>query len=116
MTTTRYAGLCALVLALLVVPTAAPSRWAQWVFWITAFAVLPTWLAEQPNPDWRLLSWLLALEIVVLSLCAIYFLGGRSWLKHFGFGVCFILVSVPWPGTIENFIIQELTQASLSPP
>ena len=93
-------------------PGPAPSHGAQWAFWIAAFALLPTWLVEQPNPDWRLLSWLLTLEIVILSLCAIYFVGGKSWLKHFGFGVCFILVSVPWPGTIENFIIQELTQAA----
>ena len=91
-------------------PGPAPSRGAQWVFWIAAFAFLPTWLVEQPNPDWRLLGWLLALEIVILSLCAIYFVGGRSWLKHFGFSVCFILVSVPWPGTVENIIIQGLTQ------
>ena len=56
-------------------PGPAPSRGAQWVFWIAAFALLPTWVVEQPNPDWRLLSWLLTLEIVTLSLCAIYFVG-----------------------------------------
>ena len=88
------------------------STIARWVFWIAAFAFLPTWLVEQPNPDWRLLSWLLTLEIVILSLSGIYFVGGTSWLKHFGFSVCFILLSVPWPGTIENFIIQGLTQTA----
>jgi exosortase len=91
-------------------PGPAPSRGAEWVFWIAAFAFLPTWLVEQPNPDWRLISWLLTLETVILSLCAIYFVGGKSWLKHFGFSVCLILLSVPWPGTVENFIIQGLTQ------
>ena len=74
------------------------------------FCILPTWLVEQPNPDWRLLSWLLTLEIVSLSLCAIYFVDGKSWLKHFGFSVCFILWAVPWPKTVEDFIIQGLTQ------
>jgi exosortase len=67
---------------------------------------------EQPNPDWRLLSWLLTLEIVILSLCAIYFVGGKSWLKHFGFSVCFILLAVPWPKTVEEFVIQGLTQTA----
>ena len=76
------------------------------------FRISTTWLVEQPNPDWRLLSRLLTLEIVILSLCAIYFVGGTSWLKHFGFSICFILLSVPWPGTIENFIIQGLTQTA----
>jgi exosortase len=88
----------------------APSRSARVVFWIAAFAILPTWLVEQPNPDWRLLSWLLAMEVVTLSLCAIYFLGGKSWVKHFGFSVCLILSSVPWPKTVENSIIQGLMQ------
>ena len=93
-------------------PGPAPSRGARWVFWIAAFAFLPTWLIEQPNPDWRMLSWLLTLESVILSLCAIYLVGGKSWLKHFGFSVSFVLLSVPWPATIENFVIQGLTQAA----
>jgi exosortase len=74
--------------------------------------LLPTWLIAQPNPDWRLISWLLSFEIVALTLCAIYFAGGRSWLRHFGFSTCFILVSVPWPSAAEEFVIQGLTQAA----
>jgi hypothetical protein len=64
-------------------PAAEPanSRAAKWFFSIAAFAFLPTWLVEQPNPDWRLVNWLLSLEIAVLSLRAIYFLGGSSWLS-----------------------------------
>ena len=90
----------------------AHSAVAKWVFCTAGFALLPTWLVEQPNPDWRLISWLLAFEIVTLSLCAIYFVGGRSWLRHFGFSICFILVSVPWPSAVEDFVIQGLTQAA----
>src|SRR5271165_1409581 len=62
-------------------PANAPA--AKWFFWIAGFAFLPAWLIEQANPDWRLISWLLNLEVVILSLCAIYFLGGKSWLAHF---------------------------------
>jgi exosortase len=91
-------------------PGPPSSRAAKVVFGISAFAFLPTWFLEQPNPDWRLLSWLIALEVVSLSLCAIYFVGGKPWLRHFGFSICFILLAVPWPGTVEDFIIQELTQ------
>jgi exosortase len=83
----------------------------RWVFWMAGFALPPTWLVEQANPDWRLLSWLLASEIVALSLCTIYFTGGRSWLRHFAFSICFILVSVPWLAAVEDFVIQGLTQA-----
>src|SRR6202023_1114744 len=82
----------------------------KWVFWIAALAFLPTWLVEQPNPDWRGLSWLLALEIVFLTLCAIYFAGGGSWLRHFAFSICFILTTLPWPRGLETFLIQGLMQ------
>jgi exosortase len=90
----------------------AHSAVARWVFWTAGFALLPTWVVEQPNPDWRLVSWLLAFEVVALSLCAIYFVGGKSWLGHFAFCICFILVSVPWLGAVEDFVIQGLTQAA----
>ena len=59
----------------------AHSAVAKWFFCAAGFALLPTWLVEQPNPDWQLISWLLAFEIVALSLCAIYFVGGRSWYR-----------------------------------
>ncbi len=73
-------------------PPEVPSSWvARWIFWIAGLALLPTWVVAQPNPDWRLISWLLACEIVALSLCAIYFAGGRSWLRHFAFSICLIL-------------------------
>jgi exosortase len=95
-------------------PPAKPARSAvaRWVFWTAGFALLPTWLVAQPNPDWRLISWLLAFEIVALSLCAIYFLGGRSWLRHFAFSICLILTAVPWPSAVEWIIVHGLTQAA----
>jgi exosortase len=93
-------------------PPTEPASWpaAKWVFWIAALALLPTWLAEQPNPDWRGLSWVLALEVVLLTLSAIYFVGGKSWLRHFAFSICFILTTLPWPGGLENFLVQGLMQ------
>jgi exosortase len=92
----------------------APSRGAEWVFWIACLAFLPTWLVEQPNPDWRLLTSLLTLEVVILSLCAIYFVGGRPWLRHFAFSTCFILTTLPWPSGAETFITQNLMQVATS--
>jgi exosortase len=92
----------------------ASAQSAVWLFWMAGFAFLPTWLVEQPNPDWRLISWLLSLEVVVLSLCAIYFVGGRSWFRHFAFSICFILTTVPWPASAEVFISQSLMQVATS--
>jgi exosortase len=94
-------------------PTAelARSIVAKWIFWIAGIALLPTWLIAQPNPDWRLISWLLAFEVVALSLCLIYFAGGRPWLSHFAFSVCFILASVPWLAAVEDSVTQGLMGA-----
>jgi exosortase len=86
----------------------ASSGAAKWVFWIATLAFLPTWLVEESNPDWRGLSWVLALEVVLLTLSAIYFVGGKSWLRHFAFSICFILTTLPWPGGLEAFLIQGL--------
>ncbi len=92
----------------------ASSGRAKWIFIFSGFALGPTWLVEQAAPDWRLISWLLAAEVVVLSLCAVYFLGGKPWLRHFAFGICFIFVTVPWPGDLELLITQNLMQAAAS--
>jgi exosortase len=97
-------------------PLTEQGSWpgAKWLFWIAALTLLPTWLVEQPNPDWRGLTWLLALEVVTLNLCAVYFVGGRPWLRHFAFSVCFILTTVPWPAGLETFVIQSLMQVVAS--
>src|SRR5690349_7894764 len=38
-------------------PQKAKSQVPHWIFCIAAFALLPTWLVAQANPDWRLTSW-----------------------------------------------------------
>lgn len=93
-------------------PEVSSSRAARCIFWIAGLALLPTWVVAQPNPDWRLISWLIAFEIVALSLCAIYLVGGRSWLRHFAFSICLILTAVPWLSTVEWIVVQGLTQAA----
>jgi exosortase len=97
-------------------PLIAASPLARWIFLVAGFALLPTWVIGQPNPDWRFISWLLATETVALSLGAIYFVGGTSWLRHFTFSICLIFVAVPWPSAVEEPVIQTLTQASAALP
>lgn len=69
---------------------------------------LPIRLVAEANPDWRLLSWFLAILVVTISLAFVYLSGGRSWLRHFAFPFLFFLVSVPWPVRIEQLVIQDL--------
>jgi exosortase len=76
-----------------------------------ALVFLPIRLVAEANPDWRLLSWALALDVVAISLAVVYLNGGGSWLRHFAFPFLFFLVAVPWPVRIEQLVIQDLMRA-----
>lgn len=73
--------------------------------------LLPIRPIEEANPDWRLLSWILALLVVGFSLPELRRAGGGAWVRHFVFPVCFTLVAVPWPVRLENTIIQTFARA-----
>ena len=70
--------------------------------------LLPVRLFEIANPEWRLLAWVHAAAVVVLTLLLIYWAGGKAWLRHFAFPVAFIFVAVPWPTSLETPVIQGL--------
>lgn len=91
---------------------AAPSAAALWVIVACALAFLPAWVVAQPFPDWRLVDWVLALEVAALLVAACAAAGGGKWALHFAFPACFILTAVPWPGGIEEPAIQGLMRAS----
>jgi exosortase len=70
--------------------------------------LLPVRLFEIANPEWRLVAWVHAATVVVLTLLLIWCAGGKPWLRHFAFPVAFIFVAVPWPTSVEVPIIQGL--------
>jgi exosortase len=73
--------------------------------------LFPVRVVEEANPDWRFLSWILAFCVVDFSLLSLLRAGGRKWLRHFAFPVCFPLVAVPWPVQFENFVVQTMMRA-----
>src|SRR5213082_1859775 len=73
-----------------------------------AALLFPIRFVAEANPDWRLLSWVLAIVVVTISLSFVYLSGGRAWLRHFAFPILFFLVAVPWPVRIEQIVIQDL--------
>ncbi len=77
---------------------------------LLAFFYLPTRLIEAATPEWRPIQWLLAIEVVGLTLYAIYLAGGKGWLRLTAFPILFFLVSVPWPSPIETPLIQGLSR------
>jgi exosortase len=84
---------------------------AKWPAGVVLLLLFPLRIVEEANPDWRLLSWLLALCVVDFSLLTLFRAGGRDWLKHFAFPVFFSLTAVPWPVPIENFVVQTMMRA-----
>ena len=85
-----------------------PWTWCLAVLLLIAF--LLTRLVEEANPDWRLVSWALALEVTGLTLVFVALSGGVRALKQFAFPILFFLVAVPWPTPIEQPLIQLLTR------
>jgi exosortase len=78
---------------------------------LIALLYAPTRLIGEANPDWRLVSWALAIELVGLTLLLIYFFFGGQWMKRLAFPIAYFLVAVPWPGFVEIPLIQLLTRA-----
>lgn len=82
--------------------------WAIACAFVLALLFLPLRFLSEANPDWRLLSWALALGAVGITASCIFLAGGRSWLRHFLFPVAFLLVAVPWPTQLEQLVVQSL--------
>ena len=93
-------------------PPAAPSRPPGWVpFVLLALLFAPTRLIQAANPEWRLVSWALALEVVGLTWLLLVFVLGPHWAKRLAFPLAYFLVAVPWPTPVEAPVIQGLTRA-----
>jgi exosortase len=75
---------------------------------LPALLLVPVRLIQEANPDWRLLSWAMALCAVLISGAGVYLAGGSTWLRHFAFPLLFFLVAVPWPTNLEQIVIQGL--------
>jgi exosortase len=90
-------------------PSSADSKICCGLLVILAAAFLiPVRLIQEANPDWRLLSWAMALSAGVITACGIYLSGGMRWVRHFAFPILFFFVAVPWPTNLEQFVIQGL--------
>jgi exosortase len=93
-------------------PSSPPSHAGLISLMIFCAAVFfPIRFIAAANPDWRLLSWAFALVATVISLLWIFIIGGRPWLRHFGFPIVFFLVAVPWPMRFEQVAVQSLMRA-----
>lgn len=81
-----------------------------------ALLYLPTRLIQEANPDWRLVSWGLAIEVIGLTFCLLYvaFRDSKFVLRDFFFPIAYFLVAVPWPSAVEGPIIQSFTRMDVA--
>ncbi len=77
-----------------------------------ALAYALTRLVQEANPEWRLISWALALEVISITLIVTRFALGTRRFAQVAFAICFFLVAVPWPTGIETPLIRLLTTAN----
>jgi exosortase len=91
-------------------PEAAPRRRSSAIAggWVLLALLFPLRVIEEANPDWRLLSWVLALVVIAISLLSLARVGGMSWVRHFAFPVCLPLAAVPWPVRFETMVVQGM--------
>jgi exosortase len=75
------------------------------------FLLLPLRVFEIGNPDWRPLAWIHAAIVVNVTLIALWWAGGRPWVRHFAFPIAFIFVAVPWISPLEHPVVQGLMHA-----
>src|SRR6266571_4119978 len=85
----------------------ASSRWALSTI-VFAAMLLPLRIVAKANPDWRLVSWSMAISITIITFSVLAGTGGQPWVRHFAFPVLFLLVSVPWPTQVEQIAVQQL--------
>jgi exosortase len=68
----------------------------------------PLTLVLEANPEWRLLYWINGFQVLGLTLGLLYWRGGWHWIRHFGLPLVFVLIAIPWPMELEQWVIQGL--------
>jgi len=90
----------------------------------TAFATLllltalwlPIRLIQEANPEWRLVSWALAFEVIGLTLLVADLVPTikpkLAQTSALIFPLCFMVVAVPWPSFLEEPLVQGLSRST----
>lgn len=74
---------------------------------VLALLYAPTRLVEASNTGWRLTSWLMAIEVVGITVGCLRLAWPTAGLPLFP--LFYFLVAVPWPTGMERVVIQNLT-------
>jgi exosortase len=89
----------------------ASRNWYHVVFFLLLVGLLPIRLIEEANAGWRRVLWCHSAQTVLVSFCALRYLGGWAWARRFAFPVVFALIAVPWPDAMEEAVVQGLMRS-----
>jgi len=99
---------------------------------LLALAYAPTRLILEATPEWRVMHWALALEVLGITLCVLRLASESAIrnpqsaigpphppsptfnLRNFAFPIGFFLVAVPWLRPIEMPVIDGLTRGNVA--
>lgn len=80
------------------------------VLGLCAFTLLPAVLFSVVMPHSRLAAWLFAVPVVAITIIGLYFIGGRSYARHFLVPALFLLLAVPWPLKVESPLMVRMAK------
>lgn len=89
-------------------PRDSRSPFVAWIAGALLLLLLPWNLCLEANPEWRLLYWFSGFQVIALSCCLLYRLGGWPWVRHFFPPLAFMLIAAPWPMQFEQSVVQGL--------
>ena len=97
----------------------APSRSIRFTtLLLLAASWLPIRLIQEANPEWRLVSWTLAIDVIGLSVLLARGLQATQLMlprsSDLIFPLAFMLLAVPWPSNLEQFVVQWLSRSTAS--
>jgi exosortase len=95
-------------------PAVQPSLVPALAFALLALLFLPIRLLQEAAPQWRLTNWLLASDVIGLTLLALRFAWGSGRVAPLAFPILFFLVAVPWPTSLEFPLITRLTRLNIT--
>jgi exosortase len=95
-------------------PSQAGARFCieTWSTPLMAAGWFVTLLVAEANPEWRLVAWAMAGEVIALTLWLAGCVAPGLPLRWLVFPLCFFLVAVPWPTLVEEPVVQGLSQAN----
>lgn len=91
-------------------PAKGSTGWIIILLLVGCLLLFPMRIILEAHPDWRFVSWFFAMTAVLFTWLILAYVGGISWRRYFIFPAFFVLVALPWPTFIENWVIQTLMQ------